>query len=92
MPPAPVTPDQLRQRAGILRRLASRLDQALVLDLHQRAGDDTWIGPTPHHCHDDLCAVRASILAAGRDLQVNAAGLEQQARQHDAATGKGRAA
>jgi hypothetical protein len=83
MPPAPVTPDQLRQRAGLLRRLASRLDMSLAIDLHRRAAEDTWLGPTPRRCHEELLATRTAILAAGRDLQIRAAGLEQRAGQLD---------
>ncbi|MCU1391934.1 MAG: hypothetical protein JWM34_362 [Ilumatobacteraceae bacterium] len=86
MPPAPVTPDHLRERARLLRQLASRLRTSLAIDLHRRADHDTWIGPTPDHCHDDLVAMRASLIAAGQHLTDSAHALEVRAGQL-AATG-----
>ncbi|MCU1397401.1 MAG: hypothetical protein JWN62_510 [Acidimicrobiales bacterium] len=84
MPPAPVTPDQLRQRATALRRLGSRMEGAAALDLHRRATDDTWMGPTPTRCHDDLLAIRTQILGAADDVRSRAAALERQAQHLDA--------
>ncbi|MCU1367173.1 MAG: hypothetical protein JWN39_2812 [Ilumatobacteraceae bacterium] len=84
MPPAPVTPDQLRQRATALRRLGSQLEGAAALDLHRRATEDTWIGPTPSHCHEALLGLRTRILGAAEDVRSRAAALERQAQHLDA--------
>lgn len=81
MPPAPIGPEQLRARATILKRLASRVENALALDLHRRATDDTWIGPTPQHCHGELLAMRITLRDAGRDLRDGARTLELRADQ-----------
>lgn len=81
MPPAPIPPDQLRERANILRRVAHRLDQVLALDLHRRADDSAWLGPTPSRCHDELVAMRITLLGAGRQLRDKAATLDRRADQ-----------
>ena len=81
MPPAPIGPEQLRERATILKRLASRVENALTLGLHLRATEDTWIGPTPQRCHGDLLAMRITLRDAGRDLRDGARALEQRADQ-----------
>ena len=85
MPPAPVTAEQLRERASTLRRLAGRLDATPALDLHRRAGHDTWVGATPTRCCDDLVALRSSLRSAGDDLRANARALDHRAAQLDAA-------
>ena len=84
MPPAPVTADQLRQRATALRRLGSRLDGAAVLDLHRRATEETWMGPTPIHCREDLLTIRRQVLGAADDVRSRAAALDRLAQQLDA--------
>lgn len=83
MPPAPIAPAQLRERASILKRLAARLDNSIALELHRRAGDDVWLGPTPQRCHGELLAMRISLQGATRDLRAGAKLLEQRADQLD---------
>ena len=81
MPPSPTTPDELRQRASTLRTIASKIDCTRALDLHRRAGDNTWRGPTPQHCLDDLLQMRVELLAAAEDLRVSARTLDMRAAQ-----------
>lgn len=83
MPPSPTTSDQLRQRATTLRTIASRIECAPALDLHRRAGDDVWRGPTPLHCLDDLLRMRVELLAAADDLRAGARTLDMRAAQLD---------
>lgn len=77
--------EQLRARARSLRRLATQLNGAAALTLHQRAGEDAWIGPVADHCRDDLHAVRREIHAAHDDLITAARNLDRQAVEADAA-------
>ncbi|MDO8362548.1 MAG: hypothetical protein Q7V88_06605 [Actinomycetota bacterium] len=60
----PTTPaaDRLRQRAAVLRHLATRLQSLRVLTSHLDAGPDTWVGPSPQACLDDLRAHRVALL------------------------------
>jgi hypothetical protein len=81
MPPAPIGPDHLRERAANLKRLASRIDDASALDLHRRADGAVWIGPTPQRCHGDLLALRITLQGATRDLRTSARALELRADQ-----------
>ncbi|MEO6126222.1 MAG: hypothetical protein ABIR32_21185 [Ilumatobacteraceae bacterium] len=79
--PEPGTPQDLRARAARLRSVARRLNSAQVLDVYQRAGPDVWIGPTPHHCLDDLLLIRSVVLGAADDLRSAAHNLELRADQ-----------
>ncbi len=83
MPPSPTTPDQLRQRASMLRTIASKIECTRALDLHRRAGDDVWRGPTPQHCLDDLLQMRVDLLGAAEDLRDGARTLDMRAAQID---------
>ena len=83
MPPSPTTPDQLRRRASTLRTVASKIECTHALDLHRRAGDDVWRGPTPRHCLDDLLQIRFELLAAAEDLRDGARTLDMRAAQLD---------
>ena len=79
MPPTPTSPDALRSRAAQLRTTASILDGADALDLHRRAGEDVWLGPTARHCRDDLVTLRHLLLTAGTELRAQARALETRA-------------
>jgi hypothetical protein len=81
MPPGPISPDQLHDRAAALRRLALRIEQSPALDLHRRAGEDVWVGPTPAHCHEELLDLRRQLLAAADDLRDRAQMLDARAAQ-----------
>ncbi len=85
MPIAQTAASQLRDRAATLRRTAKRLDDADASVLFRRAGTDTWLGPTPQRCLDDLVAMRSQLVGAADDLRTRAGRLEQQAIQLDAA-------
>lgn len=61
MPTSP-TATRLRQRAVALDTVAWRLGQVYAVDLYRLAGPDTWVGPSPQACVDDLLQRRAAIL------------------------------
>ena len=52
----------LRQRAVVLDTVAWRLQRVYALDLYRFAGPDTWVGPSPQACVDDLRQRRIAIL------------------------------
>lgn len=81
MPSGSDTPESLRSRAVALRKVAKKLDSASALELHNRAGRDVWDGATPRQCHDELLAVRRTLLAAADDLRRGARVLEDRAAQ-----------
>jgi hypothetical protein len=89
MPPGPGpsadAAEQLRQRATQLRTVAAKIEGTPALDLHRRAGDDVWRGPTPLRCLNDLLLMRADLLRAGDDLRGAARQLDDRAEQLDAA-------
>ena len=76
---------QLRNRAITLRRFARQLEDLEVLTLHLRAGEATWVGPSPEACHRHLVALRGGFLAAVDELRRTAARLERKAADLDAA-------
>ncbi len=53
---------RLRQRAVVLNTVAWRLQRVYALDLYRFAGPDTWVGPSPQACVDDLRQRRTAIL------------------------------
>ncbi len=53
---------RLRQRAAALDSVAWRLQRVYVVDLYRFAGPDTWVGPSPQACVDDLRQRRTAIL------------------------------
>lgn len=71
--------EELLQRARALRRHARSIEQLDATVLYRRAGNDTWIGPTPAHCFDDLVNARNLLFHACDALRVGAARLEQRA-------------
>lgn len=60
----PTSPDTtcLRQRAVVLDTVAWRLQRVYALDLYRFAGPNTWVGPSPQACVDDLRQRRIAIL------------------------------
>ncbi len=78
--PAPVA-DVLLERARSLRRLARTIESLDAMLLYRRAGIDTWIGPTPQRCFDELLAARSTLTRAADELGRNAAQLERRAAQ-----------
>jgi hypothetical protein len=81
MPPTVTPADQLVQRAGALRRLASSIDHADAAVLYRRATIETWIGPTPQQCLDDLLSARTLLAQAADLLRTGATRLEARAAQ-----------
>ena len=80
---ASIIPDpiaaELRRRAAVLRRFATRLDSAAVNELVRRAGSDTWIGPAADDCCADLQLQRTVMTGSATDLRAVARALEQRA-------------
>jgi predicted NBD/HSP70 family sugar kinase len=84
----PLAPDEaaeLRHRAHALRIVAAQLGACTVNDLPIRGGGDTWIGPTPQLCLDDLMSLRRRLRQAQDDFVTAAVGLERRADVVDAA-------
>jgi|JI10StandDraft_1071094.scaffolds.fasta_scaffold240043_3 hypothetical protein len=54
--------DRLRRRAVALTHLARLLQRCQALDVHLAAGTDTWVGPSPQACLDDLRMRRRQLL------------------------------
>jgi uncharacterized protein YukE len=77
--------DQLRARATALRSQARNLDNAKLLSLHLRAGQDVWIGPTATAFLSDLSTAAHHVRTAAQDLRDAARTLEQQAITIDSA-------
>ncbi len=67
---------RLRRRAIVLRTFAGHIDHLAVLTVHIEAGADTWVGPSPQACTDDL-RTRAM------QLRNEATGLRAEARRFD---------
>lgn len=83
MPPTPAA-DRLRRRAAVLSDLARVLQRLTVLTLHLDAGPDTWVGPSPQACRDDLVARRGSLLRAADALAAEARRFTRMADEMDA--------
>lgn len=75
--------EQLRGRARALRALARAIDDCGATTLYRRAGVDTWIGPTPQRCLDDLVAARTQLQRSAEELRGAAYRLDVRAQQVD---------
>jgi len=84
MPSSSAAALELRQRARSLRRLSQRMQRCSAIDLIRFAGDDTWLGPSPQRCADDLRWLRVSFLQQADELEATARCLERQADELDA--------
>ena len=73
--------EQLRGRARALRVLAQAIDDCGAITLYRRAGIDTWIGPTPQRCLDDLMLARKQLQRSADDLRDAAHRLDARAGQ-----------
>lgn len=71
----------LRDRAAALRRVARTIENSEAIVLYRRAGGDTWIGPTPEHCLDELHSIRRTLLIAADGLRRDARRIEKRAQQ-----------
>jgi hypothetical protein len=84
---SPVDPGaalELRRRATELRRLAAHVDATPLLELDQRAGPDTWIGPRADALRAQLDLDRRRLRAAADDLRSHAQHLERRAEALEA--------
>jgi hypothetical protein len=86
MPPTPAA-DRLRRRAVVLTDLARVLRRLTALTLHLDAGPETWVGPSPQACRDDLVARRALLLQAADGLADEARRFVHMADELDANAG-----
>lgn len=75
---------RFRQRAIVLRGLAGRIEHLAVLTVHIEAGVDTWVGPSPQACADDLRSRSAQLRAEATDLRREARRLDRIADEMDA--------
>jgi hypothetical protein len=75
----------LRQRAGILRDLATTIERTSAMSLDHDAGDDTWRGARPLLCHNVLLTNLLQVHGAVDDLRWSAWQLERRANEIDAA-------
>ena len=75
----PGSPDQLRERARLLRQLARRLENSSLHDLLPLTGGDTWIGPRAFDCAADIHRLSARFALVSADLRSSAHLLELQA-------------
>ena len=75
----------LRARAHGLRTVAAQLSPRDIDILTVRAGNDTWVGPTPQQCLDDLQRISRELGTAHDELVAAAVRLETEADAIDAA-------
>ena len=75
---------RLRQRAVVLRGFAGHIERLAVLTVHIEAGVETWVGPSPQACADDLRTRAAQLRAEATDLRSEARRLDRMADEMDA--------
>lgn len=68
----------------MLRSFAGRIEQLAVLSLHIEAGADTWVGPSPQACTDDLRHRATRLSSDASDLRREARRFERIAAEMDA--------
>ena len=71
--------EQLRASAVHLRVLAGQIGASRALTVHNLAGPDTWVGPTPQACLDALLAVRHQLQSEQQALVDTARMYERRA-------------
>jgi hypothetical protein len=72
-------PATLLARAQALRRLATKLTECSLGGLAERAGPETWLGPTADRCRADIDAHVLAIDGAIADLHARARRLDNEA-------------
>lgn len=82
--PTSTAASRLRQRAIVLASVARQLQRLYALDLYRFAGPDTWVGPSPQACADDLRQRRTAILQQSDALLVESRRLLRSADELDA--------
>lgn len=78
--------EQLRASAKYLRVLAGKIGASRALTVHNLAGPDTWVGPTPQSCLDALLAVRRQLQSEQQALIDTARAYERRADEIDRST------
>ena len=73
--------DHLRLRADRLREMARTLESSTVFSLDRYAGVDTWDGPRPDECRDELARRQADLYDAIEQLYAAAWWLDRCAEQ-----------
>lgn len=73
--------EHLRARAIHLRRISTVIGASRALTVHNLAGSDTWIGPTPQSCSDALLAIRRQLQSNQQTLNDAARALDRRADQ-----------
>lgn len=76
--------DRLRQRAVVLATLARTLQRCSAVSVHLDAGPDTWVGPSPQACLDDLRARRGLLLQQADALLAESRRFVRRADELDA--------
>ena len=76
----------LRRRGVALVRVSIELIVSPAASLVFRAGTDTWVGPTPTRCQEELNRLRTELLRAADDLGREARRLLAQADLIEART------
>ncbi len=77
--------DRFRQRATTLTALARSIQRCGALTVHLDAGPDTWVGPSPQACADDLRARRGQLLQQADALLSESRRFLRRADELDAA-------
>lgn len=70
----------LRNRAVGLRSLARALERSSLHDLVGWVGADTWMGPSPQRCADDVRIRSSQFIAQAAELRARAQRLDERAR------------
>jgi hypothetical protein len=83
MPTSPAA-DRLRRRADTLAALATALHRCSAVTVHLAAGSDTWVGPSPQACADDLRARRGLLLQQADALLAESRRFVRTAEELDA--------
>lgn len=77
--------DRFRQRATALASLARAIQRCGAVTVQLDAGPDTWVGPSPQACLDDLRARRGQLLQQADALLTEARRFLRRADELDAA-------
>ena len=70
---------QLRSTAAHVRSLSGLIGGSRALTVYSLAGPETWIGPTPQSCYDELLSVRRQLQSNQQSLTDTARHLDSQA-------------
>ncbi|MEY2582767.1 MAG: hypothetical protein QOE09_2616 [Ilumatobacteraceae bacterium] len=77
---------QLRSTAANLRSVSGLIANSRALTVYSVAGPETWIGPTPQSCYDQLLSIRRQLQSNQQSLTDTARHLDRQAMALEAQT------